>query len=79
MGKIVRTAAMALVAAGLFGAAAAVAPAPAKAGVYVRVGNGHHYYRHDRWRRHHRRHCRVVVRHEWRHGRRITVRRRVCW
>jgi hypothetical protein len=80
MRTLIRKAAMALVAAGLVGGAATLTPAPAKAAsVHFTVGEGHHHHwRRHHWRRHHHR-CRVVVTHRWRHGHRVTVRRRTCW
>jgi hypothetical protein len=75
-----------LIAAALALSAAALAPAaPANAqGVSVTIGSGGHHYRHyDRgyhrgWRSYGYAHCRTVVTTRWHHGRRVTVRRRVC-
>ena len=83
MRTLIRTAAMLFVAAGLIGGAATMTATPAKAaGITVDLGARHHHHwwrhHHHRWWRHHR-HCRVVVRHKWRHGHRITIRRRTCW
>jgi hypothetical protein len=82
MRTLIRSAATALVAAGLIGGAATLTAAPAQAaGVHFTVGGGHHHHWHGHhygWRHHHGR-CRVVVRHMWRHGHRVTVRRRSCW
>lgn len=66
--------------------AAALAPsAPANAQNFsVTVGSGSHHHRHwDRgyhrgWRAYGYAHCRTVVTHRWRHGHRVTIRRRVC-
>lgn len=65
---------------GLAGAASAQ-------GVGIDVGPGGVYVgpRHDhdrRWRERETtgfgRDCRTIIRHEWRHGERITIRRRIC-
>lgn len=68
------------------GAIALAGPSTANAqDVRVRVGPGYHHghyygdrYRHRHWRGHRAERCRVVVRHTWRHGRRVTVRTRTC-
>lgn len=44
-------------------------------GVYV--GERHGYYHHRHWRRDYAS-CRTVVTTRWHHGRRVTVRRRIC-
>jgi hypothetical protein len=74
-----------IAAAVLVGAMFVGGPAPANAYTAVWVGPGWHHGHH--WRRHHhgwrhaygRGHCRVVVKHRWRHGHRIKIRKRVCW
>jgi hypothetical protein len=43
-------------------------------GVYVGTGHRHHHWRHDYGYAR----CRTVVTTHWRHGHRVTVRRRVC-
>ena len=51
----------------------------------VHVGPRYHHYYGDDWRWRHRHEtygyagdCRVVFRHFWRDGERVTVRRRIC-
>ena len=74
-----------LVAAAVAAAAMIAVPAASQAESFsVRIGNGHHHHRHvDRgWHRgwHARAggHCRTVITHKWRHGNRITIRKRIC-
>jgi len=46
-------------------------------GVYI--GDTHRYHRHHHWRRDYGyARCRTIVTTRWRHGDRVTVRRRVC-
>jgi len=77
-----------LIAAALaFGGIAFIGPSIANAqDVSVRVDRGYHHggyyrdrYHHRSWRAHRAERCRVVVRQTWRHGHRVTVRKRVCW
>jgi hypothetical protein len=86
--RILKTAALAIVAAGLLGGAA-FTPAPAKAqGVSVDIGGPAVRYRdHDRddWRWRHRYRaetfgsgCRTVVRRVWRGDHEVVIRRRTC-
>jgi len=51
--------------------------APVRPGdpAYIGQRNGAYNYGYDRA---YGPHCRVVLRHSWRHGHRITVRERVC-
>lgn len=50
----------------------------------VHVGPDYHRYDRDSWRWRHREtsgfggECRVIIRHEWRDGERVTIRRRIC-
>jgi hypothetical protein len=72
---------LSIAAAGLLGVML-FAPASASADSFtVRVGNGHHHHwrHHHGWRAYDRSHCRIVVKHRWHHGRRVTVRKRTCW
>jgi len=74
MKRIVLAAAVAAAAAfASVGAANAVVIGAGPNGVYV--GPGYHHHHH--WRRDYAG-CRTVVTTRWHHGRRVTVRRRVC-
>jgi hypothetical protein len=77
MRTLISKAAMALVAAGVIGGAATLTSAPAQAAHWHAHHHHHWHGHHYGW--HHRGHCRVVVRHVWRYGHRVTVRRRTCW
>lgn len=71
----------AALAAGAIGFANAT-PAHAQ-GVSVQVGTRYHHHYRDRWHSGYRAYgaarCRLVVRHTWRHGHRVTIRERRCW
>jgi hypothetical protein len=74
--------ASAVLAAAAFGSFGSVSPANAE-GVVIGAGPGGVYvgtaHRHHHWRRDYGyARCRTVVTTRWRHGNRITVRRRVC-
>ena len=77
MKRIVLAAAVAAAAAiGSFASGgAAQAQGAGPNGVYV--GERHGYYHHRHWRRDYAS-CRTVVTTRWHHGRRVTVRRRIC-
>lgn len=74
--------ASAVVAAAALGSFASTGPAKAQgvvigagpSGVYVGTGHRRHHWRRD----YDYARCRTVVTTRWRHGNRITVRRRVC-
>ena len=74
-----------LIASSVLAAAALSVPTAASADSFsIRIGDGyrhhhrHHYFRHHRGFRAYDRYCRVVVTHRYRHGNRITVRKRIC-
>lgn len=72
-----------LVAAAVLAGATIALPATSQAESFtVRIGNGHHHHHwHRGWHRGWRAHddCRIVVTHKWRHGHRVTVRRKTCY
>ncbi len=86
--RILKIAALAIVAAGLLGGGATLTSAPAKAqGVSVDIGAGPGVrYRDDDYWRYHRRYraetfgegCRRVIRRVWRGDHEVVIRRRDC-